>query len=281
MTPITAAPAGGRVHVGEERAAAGAVGVPAAVELHLPRAESPGPRGAGDRPLPAVRVADDLDELGGFPAGGQVLAAGQLLDRRGIPRLADDEEGHVVVGVGGGGPGGVHEHLGDGPGAVGFAVPVILRDEGHLARLLAVQAVRRRDHQILDRTVHDARRAEVRAEVAAADREQGPHRGGAVIETAVPQGGRDGRGPAGQRLDRRGEPDREPLRTVCARRGGHDPHGHRGGQRPAPDRRPGPRDQPGGARLFRQTAVSFPSPGLPPERRRHFGQPGPSTSLCG
>ena len=43
MTPMTVPRPVAGVHVGQERAAAGPVGVPAAVELHLVRAERPGP----------------------------------------------------------------------------------------------------------------------------------------------------------------------------------------------------------------------------------------------
>ena len=188
----------------------------------------------------------------------------------GFPGWRDDEEGHVVVGTGGGGPGGVHEHPGDGPGAVGFAVPVVLRDKGHLARLLAVQAVRRRDHQILDRTVHDARAC--RSASRGGRRlivNRAPTAGGSVVE-AGRAAGREGRsGPRGAAPwpPRRAGPRAAPQRVRSAR-WPRSATATAAGQDPAPGRRPGSAGTAGRARLSRPTAdpsrhlASHPSAGV-------------------
>src|SRR3984957_1645894 len=95
---------GQRVDAGQERAAAGPVGVSAAVELELVRHRLPGPVPAQDRLAAGVRVADDLDQLAGRRAGLERLGPGHVLDRDDRAGLGHAQEGHVVVRIGGGRP---------------------------------------------------------------------------------------------------------------------------------------------------------------------------------
>src|SRR5262249_31479862 len=153
--------AGGSGQAGQERAAAGPLGVAAAVELKLGGAEALRPVRAQDRLIRVVRVADDLDQRGRRPVGAELFGAGDVLDAGAVARRGHPEEGDIVVRILGGLPGLVGVDAGDLPAAVGL-LPVRVSGDERDRPGCSGQAVRGGDGQVTVRAVHDGRRAEVR-----------------------------------------------------------------------------------------------------------------------
>ena len=134
---------------------------PAAVEPELSRAEGGHPVLAGDRGGPAIRVAGDPDELARGLAEADPFAPGDGLHGGIRSQLLDLEEGHVVIGIGRGGPSLVNGHPGHRPHPVRGVAVAESRDEGELAGAQSADAVRGRHDQVALRAVDHARRTEV------------------------------------------------------------------------------------------------------------------------
>ena len=97
-----------------------------------------------------------------------------------LPGWATGEERHVVVGISRGRPRGVSKDADDRPDPIRSRAVVIAGDEGETGRggsRIAFHAAGGRDEQVPGRAVDDARGAKVRAELAAADREQSANGG--------------------------------------------------------------------------------------------------------
>src|ERR1035441_991860 len=178
--PAHRAAASSSADVGEERAAAGAVGVVVAIEHQLPqgaRIVGTRRRRASDRPVRCVRIADDLHKLRRLPIDGQSFRARVLLDA--LARPLHDQEGNVVVRVLIRRPAAVHVRRSDRPEAIRELAGGEPRCELHAARrgqAPAGYAVRCRDEEVALRAMEDARGAEVPAELAVDAAEQGAHR---------------------------------------------------------------------------------------------------------